>query len=44
MSKPMRKHKQQVIRQLLELPARRRLLKATALSAATAGIYGVAPF
>ena len=25
-------------------PARRRLLKATALSAATTGLYGVAPF
>jgi len=39
----MSKHKQ-AARTPLSLPDRRRLLKATALSAATAGLYGVAPF
>jgi branched-chain amino acid transport system substrate-binding protein len=39
----MSKHKQ-AARTPVPLPERRRLLKATALSAATAGLYGVAPF
>jgi branched-chain amino acid transport system substrate-binding protein len=39
----MSKHKQAARTPLL-LPERRRLLKATALSAATAGLYGIAPF
>ena len=39
----MSKHKQPA-RTPLSLPDRRRLLKATALSAATVGLYGVAPF
>jgi branched-chain amino acid transport system substrate-binding protein len=39
----MSKHKQPASKHA-PLPERRRLLKATALSAATAGLYGVAPF